>query len=334
MVTAIDIGNKKVKIVKGTVNKKGIISVTKCTSIDTPEGAIENGYIQNYTEMQVFLKNLAFTEKLTKGDVHLVIRSADAISREITVPILKSPKLDKVIKNEILGVFGNASDYYIDYAFTGKVEEELGQVYKLMAYALPRNMVIQYYELFLTAGMKPTVFDLHRNVITKLLQNGPYINSKDISDKAMILVDVGSNNLDLDLIVDCRSVFKRAITIGSELDTSSMNYDVSGSSFSMFDDGNAEIMLGYQNPTSRALFSKINEEIYKMTQFSISRENGKKVELIYLYGGNARIKGMADYLSNSLEMPVARIISLSNIEITAEVDICDVIPVAASLLRM
>lgn len=337
MAVAIDIGNRKIKIVKGDMDKRGGVVINKYINADTPEGCIENGHIKNYTEMQIFFRNLINTNKLKGNAAYITVRSSDIVSREITVPVLKKDKLVKVIQNEIVGVFGNISNYYIDYAIMGKDMEEYLSVYKIMAYAIPKDMVIGYHDLFNAANLKPSVLDVHRNSIHKLLKERAQINGTDISDKGIILVDIGSNNMDLDLIADCRSVFKRSIIIGHELGTSSMNYDVTGAHSGLFDEdgeGEFDFLLGAQNPASRALFSKVNEELYKMIQFSASRENGKRVEAVYLYGGNSRITGMTDYLSNSLDVKVERITALSNVELKAEAELCDIIPVSASLIRV
>jgi Tfp pilus assembly PilM family ATPase len=81
------------------------------------------------------------------------------------------------------------------------------------------------------------------------------------------------------------------------------------------------------------LFSRANEEIYKIMQFALSKYGNKPVTNIYLYGGNSRLQGLDQYLSTALEVTVDRICSISSVDISSEVNLADVLIAAGSLIR-
>lgn len=163
----------------------------------------------------------------------------------------------------------------------------------------------------------------------------------------MVFVDLGASYMDLDLIIEGNSVFKRSIPISDELE---MEDDFSGFSneYESVPDGNEynsylnsemgmnDYLYSGQNGGNNvsAFFAKVNEELYKMTQFAISREGGRAVTNVYLYGGNSRAQGLDQYLAASLDIPVERIFNLSNIELALEANVSDIIAASGSLIRM
>ena len=53
----------------------------------------------------------------------------------------------------------------------------------------------------------------------------------------------------------------------------------------------------------------------------------------YNYGGNSRINGLDQYLETTLGVKVERVCSMSNIDISLDVNIADILLAAGSLLR-
>lgn len=176
MPVAIDIGSKYIKILKGGINKKGNIGITDCIIEQTPDGCVENGYIRNSTELMLFLRGIVGRHGLTKQNCYVTVRSSDIMAKEINVPAIKGGKLKKVIQNEISNVFGNTTDYYVDYAITDTVVIDYKNIHRVLAYAVPKDLVFAYYELLTTVGLKPMAFDVHRNCIYKLFKSNVLIN--------------------------------------------------------------------------------------------------------------------------------------------------------------
>lgn len=349
MPIAIDIGSKYIKIVKGGINKKGSISVTDCFIEPSPEGAVVNGYIKNSTALISFLGGLIRKYNLGKNNCYVNVKSSDIIAREFHVPVIKGPKLNKIIQNEILSIFGVSNEYYIEYVITDTTVIDYKNIYKVLAYAIPKNMVLNYYELISAVNLKPVSLDVHRNSISKLFKSQSVrINNEPVFNKVMILADVGGSYLDLDLVIDSKSIFKRSVPISDEL---MMEDDITTGFANEYDsvpDGNEytsylnsemgmnDYYFGTQTVGSSVspIFTKINEEIYKMMQFAISREGGKSVTDVYLYGGNSRMQNLDTYLASSLEVSVNKILNISDIELNLEADTCDIMIASGSLIRL
>lgn len=348
MPVVMDIGSKYVKILKGSINKKGNVDITECFVEATPEDTVENGHIKNMSELSMFLRNIISKNNLTKNGCYVTVKSSDIVAREINVPAIKNPKLKKVIKNEIDMVFGASPDYYIDYLISDTVVVDYKNIHKVMAYAVPKEIVYSYYELINTIGMKPVAFDTHRNSLYKLFKGNVLLNQAPTTDKVMIFADLGGSYLALDLLVEGKSVFKRSIPITDELE---MEEDFEsgfvneyesmrsgGNEYNLYLDGNA-MMDDYFTDAQQGMavspfYAKVNEEIYKLMQFAISREDGRPVTNIYLYGGNARLQGLDQYLASSLDIPVEKVFNVSNIELKADVDVSDIIAAAGSFIRL
>lgn len=349
---AIDIGSKFIKVIRGSVSKEGKVTVTNVVVEPTPEACMENGYIKSQTDLGPYLNGVIGKNDMINCNCTVVGRSTDIAAREISVPVIKGPKLSKLIRNEIVTTFGNTADYYTDYAILDTVEEDFKQVYKILAYAAPKEIVNTYFDLLKTADVRPSRFDTHRNVIAKLFTAPDLqINQEPVGDKVMLFVDLGATYMDIDLIADGKSIIKRAMSIEEDLGLSAdmdtgMNtgfeLDDQASEYSSYGGyegyGDQDDLTDYMYGSSARsqispILSKVNEELYKMFQFANTRQGGKPITNVYLYGGNSRINGLDQYLETTLGVKVERVCSMSNIDISLDVNIADILLAAGSLLR-
>jgi type IV pilus assembly protein PilM len=349
----IDIGSKTIKIVRGTADKNGNVKITDVVIEPTPEATMENGYIKSQMDLGPYLNGLFGKNEMSKCQCHAVVRSSEIVAREVSVPAIKGPKLGKLIRNEVVTTFGNTADYFTDYTIFGEATEDYNKVYKIMAYAAPKEMVVSYQDVLKTGDVKPATFDPHRNVVYKLLANPKLLVNQDpVADKVMIFVDLGGTYMDIDLISEGNSIFKRTLSIAEDLELSA-EYGSNDSSNDYLDDQASEYASygGYEGSYNgnddlddymyssgtreqiSPIFTKVNEELYKMMQFAASRPGGKPVNHIYLYGGNASISGIDQYLSTVLGVRVEKIFSLSNVEVSGDVNLSEIITAAGSLIR-
>ncbi|MBQ8940944.1 MAG: pilus assembly protein PilM [Firmicutes bacterium] len=349
---AIDIGSKTIKIVRGSADKNGNVKITDVIVEPTPEATMENGYIKSQMDLGPYLNGLFGKNDMSKCSCNAVARSTEIVAREISVPAIKGPKLLKLVRNEVVTTFGNTADYYTDYTLVGEATEDYSKVYKLMAYAAPKDMVVSYQDVLKTADVKPASFDPHRNVVYKLLARPDLmVNQEAVKDKVMIFVDLGGTYMDIDLISDGTSIFKRTLSIAEDLELSK-DYGSSGQN-DYLDDQASEYASygGYEGSYNGSddlddymyssgsreqispIFTKVNEELYKMMQFAATRQGGRPVNQIYLYGGNSSIEGIDQYLSTVLGVKVEKIYSLSNVEVSSEVNLSEIITAAGSLIR-
>lgn len=353
---AVDIGSKNIKIVRGTLNKNGTVNISDVIIEPTPEGCIDNGYVKGQTDLNLFLRALIGKNEMSKCDAHVVVRSSDIVAREISVPSVKGGKMRKLIENEIVTVFGNTADYYTDYVATGTEVVDYKTVHKLYAYAVPKEIVTSYMDVVNSSDIKPAIFDVHRNVISKLVSGNVSINQESIAGKTILLVDIGASYMDIDLIIEGNDVYKRSISIADDVKSSE---DTTTSSDSLedqidamynsgesvyegyegyegyeYDSGGDDYMYGSSSRSNISpVFSRANEEIYKIMQFALQRYGNKPVTNIYLYGGNSRLQGLDQYLSTTLEVTVDKVCSISNIEVSSDVNLADVLIAAGALIR-
>lgn len=349
---AIDIGSKTIKIVRGSTDKNGNIKITDVIVEPTPEATMDNGYIKSQMDLGPYLNGLFGKNDMSKCSCNAVARSTEIVAREISVPAVKGPKLLKLIRNEVVTTFGNTADYYTDYTVTGEATEDYAKIYKIMAYAAPKDMVVSYQDVLKTADVKPASFDPHRNVVSKILGRPDLlINQESVKDKVMIFVDLGGSYMDIDLIADGTSIFKRTLSIAEDLELSKdfatttqndylddqaseyASYGGYEGSYNGSDDLDDYMYSSGAREQISPIFTKVNEELYKMMQFAATRQGGKPVNHVYLYGGNASISGIDQYLSTVLGVKTEKIYSLSNVDVSGDVNLSEIITAAGSLIR-
>lgn len=144
-VVSIEIGLTQTRMLEIDMGKKSR-RVKRAVVIDTPENAIEDGYISDtgaFAErMSIQMRSAGIKTK----DVIFTISSNKVISREVTVTAIKEKMLKNIVMAEAPEYFPmDVSDHIIVYSVIGR--DEAAKQYRLMVYAVPEALLEGYYTL-------------------------------------------------------------------------------------------------------------------------------------------------------------------------------------------
>ena len=67
------------------------------------------------------------------------------------------------------------------------------------------------------------------------------------------------------------------------------------------------------NDIAKAQVRNWIQEIERLFNYYKSKEQGNKVDKIYIYGGSSNLKGIETFIKDALNLPVTKIQSLSNV---------------------
>lgn len=144
-VVSIEIGLTQTRMLEIDMGKK-LQHVKKAVIIDTPENAIEDGYIRETTELAESMSLQMQAAGIKTRNVIFTVSSNKVISREVTVTALKEKLLKNIVEAEANDYFPmDVSDHVIAHSVIGRNEAE--KQYRLMVYAVPETLLQCYYTL-------------------------------------------------------------------------------------------------------------------------------------------------------------------------------------------
>ena len=92
-ILTIEIGNDFIKICEAQQLKGKTVTVHNAMSIQTPEGAVEDGIIRDKEGVAAAIRNAMTEEQMVASSVTFILSSARVASKEVILPIIKKEKI-------------------------------------------------------------------------------------------------------------------------------------------------------------------------------------------------------------------------------------------------
>lgn len=206
---SIDITDKQVKLVRGTLNGNKI-RVLEVETRDLTVGCISNGYITDIPMIAGEITDIIATKNIKDKDAIVCINSGSILYKELSVPKPKKISNSAAIESMILTTMGITKEYNISYSIIGedKDENDVPQL-KIIATACPQRMVDGYIRLFTQLGIKLQQINVSNNCITRLILNTPKLESA----MPLMLVQCDNDFLNINLYEEGQVTMSRYIRI-------------------------------------------------------------------------------------------------------------------------
>ncbi len=334
---SIDAGSSKVCIAEGECHN-GHVTVTAFAEAEYKGETISNGVIADRAALNFLITEMIKTGRMKSRKAIITVNSSDIIAREFKLPDVKAPSLKLLVNNEMSRILGGESGYVIDYAVTGRTEDKMLEI---IAYAVSKDMVANYYALLRELKLAPAALDVHANSISKLL-SGTEINGSSAADSNFIAVDIGFSMISFHGFksgeyrfsrteVSPVQEFVREISTIKRVDVT--QNDMADIDFSPEHEYSNTIL----SDTCRYFIFRLSEEIQKYIQYLLLNFNNPVKNLpvsIYLFGGITAAKGIGEALSVPLKVPVSIIGSIGRLTVPHGCTVMKVCNAAGALIRM
>ncbi|MFD3156355.1 type IV pilus assembly protein PilM [Haloimpatiens sp. FM7330] len=344
-ILSIDIGTKNTKIVQGKFNKNKV-TVEKAFTIHTPENCYSDGNINDVNRLKKEIKKELQDRNIKANKVIFTSQSTSIITREIEIPSADSKDMDGMIRLQIERYLPIMSDdYVIQYKIVEEFKEENILKSKVRVAAYPKVMSEGYLNLAKELELFPYVLDINCNSISKLFAYTSYINERDYDENiANAFMDIGSDYINFTIVRNKNVEFTRLVTIGGSYIDSEISRKLVISEKqaeikkiklgNLRKEENENIEANMINESIKSKLKECADEIDRMIQYYKNKNEGNKLENIYIYGGISKIKGIDKYLTDILRVPVIKILNISNLDlISFDGDIVDYLNAAGALIR-
>jgi type IV pilus assembly protein PilM len=324
---SIDTGSQNIKIAYGKYNKNKIY-IDKLIMTETPLHCIEDGNITDKIKLAEAINEILTISAIKTKDVIFTTNSTDIISREVLVPDVEEEELDTVVQFEIQQYLPIImEDYIVQYNVLEHIEDQSseGIVKKLNALTVtyPKRMAEQYLKLAEELQLKPEALDVNFNAVSKLFKNNFDINGEIfIKEQTTAVIDMGAEKININIFCDGKMVFNRIISSGGNVIDRNLarsfdiNLDEAEKRKKEFCDLLGEKGIAHMeelNAVIRETTDSWIDEIGRVLQFYNNKKVGNKIDRIFIHGGTSRLKGLAGYMENMINIQVSNINSMSNV---------------------
>lgn len=296
-IVGIEIGSSKIRICEEdykTKNPKVYCSV----SIKTPQGTVNDGLLRVDEMLIGTIKTALQENKIRTKQIIFSVNSTKIANREVVIPFVKENKVKDLIK-------ANASDYFpvdldqyeIGHSIVSTLENENGtKQYKVLVYAVPKTMVTSYFQLAQALGCNVVALDYSGNSIYQIIR-------RHCDTGVQMLVKVDESSTIVTILQDQVVALQRTVA-----------YGVEDAIFAMME------MPEFQKPDYEEAVRNfkarecLNDELAQSLSYLVSgisrvvdyfsRNNGAVIEKAYLSGFGGDFIGLAELLSNAIEIPL------------------------------
>jgi len=310
----LDINDLSLKIVKLKKKGRGFALVSFCEE-KIPPNVIEDGVIKDEDALVKIIKLAYGKVKGRKIRTKYVVASLP--EEKSFLQVIQMPKMSE---DELqLSVPLEAENYipmpidevYLDFQVISPIKHSENHP-EVLIVALPKKIVDSYVSCFKKSGFIPVVLEAESEAVARALVK------KDINPSLLILVDFGANSTDFIVFSGSSIRFTTSIPISSqsltlaiseslkisfeEAEKLKIEYGLIGNKASDKADKVAQII----EPILKDLTDQIKKylDFYRdHSSYEYLLPNGI-TEKVLLCGGGAELKGLIDFMSKNLDIPI------------------------------
>src|SRR5215203_426120 len=303
-VAGLDVGSSSVKVVEleGKLNNLSLVGLGY---ENLPDDTIVDGQIMEMNAVSEVIQNVCRDHQISADQVVTGVSGHSVIVKNIVLPPMSRDELEESIDwHAEEHIPYDLSDVSLDYHVTNQNHDST----QVLIAACKRERIDSLKQAVQMAGKQPVIIDID----TFALQNCYEINYQPDASQTVALLNIGASTMNVNIVQGVNSVFTRDITVGGSQFTDILQRNL-GLSFQQAEAvkrGVIDPPSGMDEKAIEPLMNNVTEmvamEIQKTFDFyrATTEDQGVHVQKILISGGGSKLAGLAEALSNKLELPV------------------------------
>lgn len=314
-VAGLDIGSSSVKMVEldGKMNNLNLVSLG---FENLPADTIIDGQIMELNVVSDVIQSVCSNHQVNASNVVTGVSGHSVILKNIVLPPMSREELEESIDwHAEEHIPYDLADVSLDYEVTAETPESTN----VLIAACKRDRIDNIRQAIQLAGKTPVVID----VDTFALQNCYEVNYNPSENEVVTLLNIGASTMNVNIVKGTRSLFTRDITVGGSQFTDVLQRSL-GLNFQQAEAvkrGVTDAVEGIEEKSIEPLMNNVTEivamEIQKTFDFfrATTDDNETVVNKILISGGGSKLAGLAQELSQRLELPVEVLNPFRNIKV-------------------
>lgn len=303
-VAGLDIGSSSIKMIEldGKINNLNLVSLG---FENLPAETIIDGQIMEMNVVSDVIQSVCNNHQVNATHVVTGVSGHSVILKNIVLPPMSREELEESIDwHAEEHIPYDLADVSLDYQVTMETEDATN----VLIAACKRERIDNIKQAIQLAGKTPVVID----VDTFALQNCYEVNYEPTDDDVVTLLNIGASTMNVNIVKGTRSLFTRDITVGGSQFTDVLQRSL-GLNFQQAEAlkrGVSDVVDGVEEKSIEPLMNNVTEivamEIQKTFDFyrATTDDTETQVQKILLSGGGSKLLGLAEELSQRLELPV------------------------------
>jgi type IV pilus assembly protein PilM len=314
-VAGLDIGSSSVKMVElgGKMNNLNLVSLG---FENLPADTIIDGQIMELNVVSDVIQSVCSNHQVKASNVVTGVSGHSVILKNIVLPPMSRDELEESIDwHAEEHIPYDLADVSLDYQVTAESQDSTN----VLIAACKRERIDNIKQAIQLAGKTPVIID----VDTFALQNCYEVNYNPSDDDVVTLLNIGASTMNVNIVKGTRSLFTRDITVGGSQFTDVLQRSL-GLNFQQAEAvkrGVSDAVEGIEEKSIEPLMNNVTEivamEIQKTFDFfrATTEDNETVVDKILISGGGSKLVGLAQELSQRLELPVEVLNPFRNIKV-------------------
>lgn len=322
---SIDIGFRNIKVVEVIVEKNKEIFIKNYGIASTPRDCIKNGAIKDVYKVTNEIKKVISENGIKSKNAKIVMSGTNIISRVFMIDKAPGQDIDGIVREAVkVNMPINADEHQIDYKVLQQLKENDITKIKVFVTAVSKSIIKSYIDILLELGLKPISVDIPANSTAKffnrdirVIESESWYKKQKLnktSQDTFAVLDFGSETTIVNILKDRVLEFNKVILSGS----SNLEGIVSSSLGLRLEEAERlKKMYGIVKPDINAgemqvkiqhimkdNIDKVIRQIHQCFDFYDKRCYGSKIGKIYIIGGGSLLRGLREYLEDTLDVPV------------------------------
>lgn len=310
----LDISDRSLKIIQ-LKKKKHSFVLRSFNQMEIDPGIIEGGAIKNEDALVKIIHSLLQNAKGKKITTKYV--AASLPEEKSFLQIIQMPKMtDEELKSAVIFEAENyiplpISEVYLDFQRINPLQKQLSHSDVLIV-ATPKKIVNSYVSVLKKAGLVPVILEVESQAIARALIKN------ETSEKPVIVIDFGKTSTVFIIFAGHSIQFTCSIPVSADQITQAISTSMAitptkaeqvKEKFNLVSnrtDEKSQKIIGAINPVLEELVVQIKKYI-NFYQGHASHQHvasSYNIEKIMLCGGGSNLKGLTQFLSEKLAIPV------------------------------
>ena len=316
----LDIGSGSIKVCWLKPTKKSY-KLEAFGMVPLPPEAIVDGALMNSTAVVDAIQELFATHKIKTKQVATSVSGHSVIIKKINLPQMTPEELEESIQWEAEQYIPfDINDVNIDVQILNTESTQAGQMDVLLV-AAKKDMVNDYTSVILEAGLEPVVVDVDSFAVQNMFE----INYDVPRSETVVLINIGAQVTNINVLANGTSTFTRDISVGGAQFTDAIQKALNVS----YDEAEA-LKLGGGTDTDAVVPQEVERvlqteseaianEVQRSLDFYAATSADAHIARIFLAGGSAKIPALVKTIERRTSVPVEVVNPFRNLEVSSKV---------------
>lgn len=309
-VVTIEIGNDFIKICEAQQMKGKSVTVHNAISVETPDGAMEDGIIRDMAAVADKIRSAMAEEQIAATAATFILSSARVVTREVVLPIVKKEKIQETLIVNASEYFPvNIDEYVLSYTILEMKNTKEEKKTRLLVFAAPEMMVQGYYDLAKQLNMKVNAVDYIGNSTLQLIKI-------QIDERPTLVIQMGMDSTIVSVMNHNVLQLQRNISYGESLLLNAVMEDKKVSTKAAIElMAQAKLVKPYlEDDKITSSLKYLVSNVNRVVEYYSGRNREAPLQTAIIIGDGADVLGLDELFTNELNLHTERITLLKNVE--------------------